>query len=142
MSHDAEHYDIFLCFPYEGRGLGDMVTMGLEEAGFRVFRPTAADVARAAGRSPDPRDVLAGSRAVVGVALSGDVVDPTLVVAIGAARALGKPVFIVTDEVERPDLPSYMASLHVFPQSRLDHVVDAVRRIPAEGGHRRQRRVG
>lgn len=141
MSEATDRYDVFLCFPYEARGLGDLVMTSLEEVGLKVFRPWVADAA-AGDRAKDSRTVLAESRAVVGVVLSGEPVDPTLVIAIGAANGLGKPVFIVTDDVEQPDLPRYITSLRVYPQSRLHHMRDAVARVPREGSRPGQRRVG
>ena len=141
MNETAEPYDVFLCFPYEARGLGDLVLLSLEEAGLKVFRPWSADVT-VGERAQDARAVLAGSRAVVGVVLSGEAVDPTLVIAIGAANALGKPVFIITDDVEQPDLPPYIASLSVFPQSQVDQMRDAVTRVRRGGGRPGPRRVG
>jgi len=136
MKETAKPYDVFLCFPYEARGLGGLVSMSLEEAGLKVFCPWSGE------RTPDARTVLVGSRAVVGVVISGEAVDPTLVIAIGAANSVGKPVFIITDDVETPNLPPYIASLRVYPQSRVDEMSDAVARVRRGGSRPGHRRVG
>jgi hypothetical protein len=127
MTHNADPYDVFLCYGDDVQGLGAIVLMALEEAGLRTYRPWIADDS---GRIPnsDPRSVLAQSKAVVGAVLSGGNLNPTLVVAIGAAQSLGKPVYIVTDEVENPDLPPYVKALSVFPLSRIDAMVRQITR--------------
>src|SRR4051794_21417853 len=95
--------DVFVCYAYEARFLGELVVQSLEDRGLPIYRPWIADQSEKI-HEDDVREVVRRLRAVVGVHLVGRDVEPLLLIAIGAARERKVPVFVITDE-EWPDAP-------------------------------------
>jgi len=141
-----ESFDVFLALSSEHAELGARVEVRMARAGISVYNPhrDLADSARArkAGMVDELRDKLKASRTVVALFDERLHFYPNVAFETGAALGMGKPVYGITESVERPthsDLPKF---IQLFGLADIDRVIDAIRRQRGARGSTRSRDLG
>ena len=126
MSVETTVYDVFLSYSLtEGRA-AELVERALREAGLNVFNH--AHMAQGRDWEDVLRFALAECAAVVVV------IDPqrspahATTLELGAAMAWQKPIYLVLADAATAALPPYLQRLPAYSVSRVDDVVQCVRR--------------
>jgi hypothetical protein len=129
-------YDVFISHAAADSGVAREVAESLESAGLQTFH--AGTLKGGADISEAIWEALAESRAVIAI-VSPDVSAPARgMVEIGAAAAWNKPVFLLIHGPSSAKLPPPLSAYPVYPLSRLEEVIDAIRAAfePLDEGER------
>jgi hypothetical protein len=128
MSPNQTTSDAFLSYAVADRSEAMAVSRALAEAGISVFDARSIEVG---GNWQDELwEALVTSQVMVAVVSPASLPNDNLLVELGAASAWRKPVMIVWTGPAEVRLPVYLESYRVFPLSRLDDLVQAVRKAP------------
>lgn len=125
-------YDVFISHSARDRDVAEEIAAQLQEAGITAF----FDVADSrVGENVEKRfwEALSESRALIAV-FSDVGAYQFLGLAIGAAFAWNKPVFIVLNAPPTTRLPEILQSFPVFPVSRISDLVEHVLALQAPLG--------
>lgn len=128
MIQAAELFDVFLSYGALEASVADQIERALQEAHITVFAPTKATAG--AKNSDTIRQELARSDAVVVVLPSEGVMSANLGVEIGAAMAWQKPIFFIQTGNGRMQLPFDLKSWAVYPPTRIDDIIQKIKRGP------------
>src|SRR5258708_39908456 len=117
--------DVFIHHGMADRVLARQIADSLESVGLTTFHadaiPQGQDITNAIW------EALAESRAVI-VLVSPEIAPHAMgLVEIGAAAAWAKPVFVLLNGPSSSKLPAYLATYPVYPISRLEEVIRAIR---------------
>lgn len=123
---DAKNFDAFLSYSLADRSTATRVSESLTNAGLSVFDP--ADLAAGKPWADAVHNALVVSDAIVVILPPDGELRANAAIELGAAVALGKPVCIVRPENGRRRIPGYLERYQQYPLSRIDDVVQAVRR--------------
>jgi hypothetical protein len=126
MSASRSNYDVFLSCSLVDRSAAEEVAEALRNAGLRVFR--SVEVAEGTSYSAAIRHALAVSDALVLVLPPEGALRANTAIEVGAAMAWGKPICIVQPDNGHVRSPGYLSDYPVYPISRVDDVVQAVKR--------------
>jgi hypothetical protein len=120
-------YDVFLSYPRTESGLADTVTRALEHAGLDVF-----DVGKSYMPEEDLQDALwravAESSALIVIVPSGGPLASSVALEVGAFKAWQKPIYVIQAAPGTIELPTYVADSPVYPLSRVNDVVESIKR--------------
>jgi hypothetical protein len=119
-------YDVFLSYPMTEAGLADQVARALEQAGLDVFWDHEIE----AGESAQDATwrALAESAALIAILSSDSPVASNIAVEVGAFKAWRKPIYVIQAARGSIKVPSYLADCPVYPLSRVDDVVESIKR--------------
>jgi hypothetical protein len=122
----ATTYDVFLSYPITEAALADQVTRALQQAGLDVFCQDRFDVGEAC------QDVLwravAESAALIMIVPSEGPLPSSVAFEVGAFKAWRKPIYILQAAEGCIRLPVYLADCPVYPLSRVNDVVESIKR--------------
>jgi hypothetical protein len=120
-------YDVFLSYPITEAGIADTVTHALERAGLDVF-----DASKSQTPEEGVHDVIwravAESSALIVVVPSEGPLPSSVALEVGAFKAWCKPIYVIQTVPGRIKLPMYIADSPVYPLSRVDDVVESIKR--------------
>jgi hypothetical protein len=122
----ATTYDVFLSYPRAEAALAGSVARALEQAGLDVFwqdRLVAGENWRDA-----IWQALAESSAMIAIVPSEGLLSSSVAVEVGAFNAWRRPVYVIQASRGGVKLPIYLASFPVYPLSRVDDVVESIKR--------------
>src|SRR5687768_11743930 len=118
------NYDIFLTYAPTDRSTAEVVAGRFESAGLTVF--LGAGEAGEVLSDSILRELVA-ARAVVVLVTPFGLRSINIGIDMGAAISWQKPVFILTEDVSSPELPSIFRNHQVYPVADVDKVVRDVR---------------
>jgi hypothetical protein len=126
MSTKVATYDVFLSYSLPEARSADLVQRALEEGGLDVFNLASAQ----AGENIEDLlwQALAESAALVVITPPEGAPASQVVFEVGAFTAWHKPIYVVHSGGGTVRLPSYLAEFPVFPLSRIDDVVQSIKR--------------
>jgi len=123
----ATTYDVFLSYPMTEAALADQVARALQQAGLDVFHDRFEIEA-----GENYRDALwravAESAALIAIVPSEGPLASFVVFEIGAFKAWRKPIYVIQAAEGSIKLPSYLADCPVYPVSRVNDVVESIKR--------------
>lgn len=126
MSVQATTYDVFLSYSFTEGRTAELVERALREAGLNVFNHAHIE------RGRDWEDVLRFALAECAAVVV--VIDPDrspaegTTLELGAAMAWKKPIYLVLADAATAALPTYLQGLPAYPVSRVDDVIQCVKR--------------
>lgn len=120
----ATTYDVFLSYPMTEAGLADSVARALQQAGLDVFWHERFD----AGEKDAIWHALAESAALIAIVPSESPLASSVAVEVGAFKAWRKPIYVIQAARGSIKLPTYLADCPVYPLSRVDDVVESIKR--------------
>jgi hypothetical protein len=126
MSASKKTCDVFISHSIADLALAKQVADSVEAAGLTAFRADAV-LRSHQDDSNAIWEALAESRAVIVIFSPRPVPDAMGLVEIGAAAAWAKPVFVLVNGPSVTELPSWLAGYPVFPMSRFEEAIRAVR---------------
>jgi hypothetical protein len=126
MSTQVATYDVFLSYSLPDARTAELVERALEEGGLDVFNVVKVEPGE--GLQDLVWRALAESAALVVVVSSQDNLASSVVVEVGAFLAWHKPIYIIHAAKGGTKLPSYLAKFQAYPISRVDDVVQSVKR--------------
>lgn len=126
MSKARRDYDVFLSYALTDRPTAEKVTQAMQNAGLSVFR--YIDLPAGGSVTEEIRQALAISDALVLILPSEGALDANTGIELGAAMAWSKPIHVVRPENGHVRVPAYLSQYCIYPISRLDDVVNAVRK--------------
>jgi hypothetical protein len=107
-------------------GLADQVARALEQAGLDVF------LAHGIATGDDLQDMiwraLAESAALIAIVPSESPLASNIAVEVGAFKAWCKPIYVIQAARGNIKLPTYLSGCPVYPLSRVDDVVESIKR--------------
>jgi len=128
MSTQVVTYDVFLSYSLPEGRTAELVERALVEAGLDVFNVAKVEPGESL------QDVLwralAESAALVAILPSQSPVASSVAVELGAFIAWHKPIYIVHSATGHVKLPSYLTEFPAYPISRVDDVVQSIKRGP------------
>ena len=134
MSKQTPIYDVFLSYPMKERASVDLVRHALKHAELSVFGIDEVDVTDDT-QSALWRELastlwraLAESAALVIIVSPDEAISSATSVEVGAAMAWHKPIYIVHTGKKNIVLPSYLAGFLGYPISRVDEVIQSIKR--------------
>lgn len=125
MSTRTKNYDVFLSYSHNERPVAEKVAEALDNAGLSVFQSQELPVGEPV--SETIRRALAVSDALVLIVPSEGSLQANSAIELGAAMAWHKPICVVRPENGRARIPEFLSAHRVYPISRLDDVVQAVK---------------
>jgi hypothetical protein len=126
MSTAVELYEVLLIHAELDEFSGREVREALTESGFSVV--SSLDIVRSERLIGDRlRRAIIGADAVVFL-FSPASSDSLVLLQLGAASALDKPIFVVRSGISVDDLPTFAKQFPSFPISHLDEIVASLRR--------------
>ncbi len=126
MSTQISTYDVFLSYSLTEGQTADLVGRALTEAGLSVVSQLKAP---ATADEEEPLwQILAESDALVAIIDPQRTLPSAIGVEVGAAMAWHKPVYVVHTEIGNITLPSHLGSIQAYPISRIDDVVQSLKR--------------
>jgi hypothetical protein len=126
MSKARRDYDVFLSYALTDRPTAEKVTQAMQNAGLSVFR--YIDLPAGGSVPEEIRRALAISDALVLILPSEGALDANTGIELGAAMAWSKPICVVRPENGHVRIPAYLSEYPSYPVSRIDDVVNAVRK--------------
>jgi hypothetical protein len=118
-------YDVFISHAASDRNVASEVAASLESAGLEPFY--GGSVGPGTDISEAIWEALAESRALI-VIFSADLpLNAMGMVEIGGAAAWNKPIFLLVKDPSATKLPTALSAYPVYPTSRLDEVIQAIR---------------
>jgi nucleoside 2-deoxyribosyltransferase len=123
-------YDVFLSYSLTEAQQARLVERALAEAGLDVF--TSDKLESGLPVSDVLRQALAESSAVVVVVDPQHTPGSNVAVEVGAAMAWHKPIYVVQTEAGKIIVSDYLRDFPTFPMSRLEDVVESVKRSFAD----------
>lgn len=129
MSVAAEAiYDVFITHGARDRGIADLVSRKLADAGLEVYavhdREPGEEVVS------DMRWGLAGCSAFVVILTPSTLRSPNVAFEVGMALAWNKPIFVLYDGIAKSDIPSYLRDFRVASVSKLEQVIREIKKLP------------
>lgn len=128
MSEEKETFDVFLSYAHADRPIAQRVWRSLTQAGLNVFDP--AQIAVGASFSDEIWRALALSDAIVAVIPAEGNPNPNTAAELGAGMAWSKPIFLLCEQNGPTRAPSFLREYPLYPVSRVDDVVAAIKRRP------------
>jgi len=126
MSTQATTYDVFLSYPITESRLAQQIACALQKVGLDVFRQDSVQ------SGEDVQDIVwravAESAALIAILPSESPLAPSMAFEVGAFKAWNKPIYVIRAARESIKVPSYLAGYPVYPVSRIDDVIDSIRR--------------
>lgn len=124
MSTATAVHDVFLSFSSRDSGIADIIVQRLSESGLSVF---AFEPRESHLKSSDPiREAITECSVVVLIVTPTTLRSSWQAIAIGAAMAWEKPVFVVLEGVSGQQVPSYLRRFPLIPASKLTELVRTV----------------
>src|SRR6266481_6261265 len=125
MRTNNKTFDVFISHAASDRNVASEVAASLESAGLEPFY--AGSVGPSTDISEAIWQALAESRALI-VIFSPDLpLNAMGMVEIGGAAAWNKPIFLLVKDPSGTKLPTALSAYPVYPISRLDEVIRAIR---------------
>lgn len=124
MSTQIATYDVFLSCSLADWQTAELVERTLAEAGFGVSNPK---VDPGANQQDVLRKALAESDAIVVIINPQHPLPANVGVELGAAMAWDKPGYVIHTETSSISPPAFLAHFPVYPVSRIDDMVQAIR---------------
>lgn len=121
-------YDVFLSYPMTETGLADQVARALEQAGLDVFWDRQAGIGLEENIQDTIWRAVAESAALIAIVPTEGAFLSNMAVEVGAFKAWCKPIYVVQAAKGQIRLPVYFADCPIYPLSRLDDVVAAIKR--------------
>ncbi len=122
----ATTYDVFLSYPMTEAGLAAQVARALQEAGLDVFW---RDEVEAGENFQDTIwRATAESAALIVIVPTESPLASSVAVEVGAFRAWQKPIYVIQAARESIKLPMYLADCPVYQLSRVNDVVESIKR--------------
>lgn len=126
MSVQTTTYDVFMSYSLTEAQQARLIQRALAEAGFDVF--TSEKLEPGSLVSDALWQALAESAAMVVVVDPRHVAGSNIAVEVGAAMAWHKPIYVVQTEAGSIGPSDYLRDFPTFPISRLEDVVESVKR--------------
>lgn len=124
MTTHSKTYDVFISHSAGDAPLAAELARDFRASGLEAM--TGMEISPGGEVSKTLWEALAESWALV-VILSPLGPTPSMGIEIGAARAWNKPMFVLVTEPSSTRLPPYMAGIKVYPATRIEDVVDAIK---------------
>ncbi|MEX0717189.1 MAG: toll/interleukin-1 receptor domain-containing protein [Planctomycetaceae bacterium] len=118
-------YDVFITHSLANSPVARELARGFEQAGLEAFHSGLLDPA--ADISDTIWQALAESRALVVILSPDSPLSANDLVALGAATAWNKPVFVIVNGPSPARLPAALGNYPAYPLNRLDDVIHAIR---------------
>ena len=122
----ATTYDVFLSYPMTEAGLAAQVARALQEAGLDVFWRDEVE----AGESFQDTiwRATAESAALIVIVPTESPLASSVAVEVGAFKAWQKPIYVIQAARGSIKLPMYLADCPVYQLSRVNDVVESIKR--------------
>ncbi|MBU4273280.1 MAG: toll/interleukin-1 receptor domain-containing protein [Planctomycetes bacterium] len=119
-------YDVFLSYPLTEAGLAAQVARTLKEVGLDVFWHDGVE----AGESFQDTiwRATAESAALIVIVPTESPLTSSVAVEVGAFKAWQKPIYVIQAARGSIKLPAFLAGCPVYPLSRVDDVVESIKR--------------
>src|SRR5947207_2098220 len=118
-------YDVFISHVAADSNVARAIADGLASVGLEAFRDANGEPG--ANLSEAIWDALAESRAFIALISPDTPTSATAMVELGAAAAWNKPIFLLLNGPSSARLPKALAIYPVYPLSRLEEVIQAIR---------------
>lgn len=122
-------FDIFISYAMQDRALAEQLAAACQAAGLSSV--TANDIAPGANWDQVLWEALAESKALLAI-VSRTAPTANMGVELGAALAWNKPIFGIVDDASGSALPASLPSMRLYPASRIDDVIHAVKASDAD----------
>lgn len=126
MSTKTTTNDVFLSYSMADAEAARTVTASFVAAGIQVF--DLAELRPGENLQQVVMKAIAEASALVAVLKPSSSSNPSIAVEIGAAWAWNKPVFVISTDEQDLRPPSFLGDARVYPPSRVDDVIRAIRR--------------
>lgn len=123
MSKISKTFDIFLSYSHDLTSQSKVIAKKFANNDFIVF--DSSEIKPNQNLTAETWKALAESWAIV-VLIKPGIMPPSVAVEIGAATAWHKPIYIITVEKDKNQLPLYLLNYRIFEISEIEEVIKRI----------------